>query len=326
MERCLAELSILNYPGKPGRKYQYPPSLIQYLLMLNESDNKPYRRCPAGCRIFFEQLGLRAPCYKTIQNSAVRFFKGDLSHTVMERAGRLLKDMGVDEEFDPVMFVNTGIYPEYGAPQKEVTCQRELEEQERKDAEAADMREMMAIHVSKNFIDGKRPVNGAMDGSGEGISGHGIYMEHMWCLNKRGFIKQHVMLDVNSQQIVSFSITMEQPGDARVFPSMAEGMIAVGVELVSLTADAAYDTVNNWRKATDLSLDFIPNLKKSFKDDRDFVYRRTLRLMKERLGKELTHRLTGYTLRWLVESFFSAFKRMYGDRLRPKLFDRMVMP
>ena len=35
--------------------------------------------------------------------------------------------------------------------------------------------------------------------------------------------------------------------------------------------------------------------------------------------------MTGYTLRRSVESFFSGFKRMYGDRVLPKLFKMMVM-
>lgn len=37
--------------------------------------------------------------------------------------------------------------------------------------------------------------------------------------------------------------------------------VGVGVELVSLTADAAYDTVNNWVAAEELSVEFIPNMR-----------------------------------------------------------------
>lgn len=39
-------------------------------------------------------------------------------------------------------------------------------------------------------------------------------------------------------------------------------------------------------------------------------------MMEEQIGKEISHRLSGYNLRWLVEAFFSAVKRLFGDRVR----------
>ena len=144
-------------------------------------------------------------------------------------------------------------------------------------------------------------------------------------VNQRNFIKQHVMVDVNSQQIVSFSVTMEQPADARMMGPMMRGTVSAGVALVKLTADSAYDTNANWEAASVSGTEFVPNLKKDFVRDRELVSRHTLRMMEERLGKSLCHRVTGYTVRWLVEVFFSVIKRMYGDRLTARRFDRMVL-
>jgi len=49
------------------------------------------------------------------------------------------------------------------------------------------------------------------------------------------------------------------------------------------------------------------------------------RLVEEKLGKKIAHRVSGYTLRWLVEVFFSVIKRLYGDRVSSKKFCRMVL-
>ena len=130
---------------------------------------------------------------------------------------------------------------------------------------------------------------------------------------------------MNSQDIVSFAITMESPGDAKVLPPMVEGCISMGVKLVKLTADSAYDTRENWLALQNGGVEFVPNLKGRFKDDSDIIARHLQRLSEEKLGKKIFHRVSGYTLRWLVEIFFSVIKRLYGDRVRAKRFCRMVL-
>ena len=325
IDRCLIELELLNYPGKPGRRYEYPPSLIQYMLMKKESDGKSYRTLPADCRAFLRTLGLKAPCYKTVQNSAGKFFRNGFGIDIMTEAGRIMREECIQETLDPVMFIGSGSCPEYSAPQKIPTCQKDLDDQAVKDADAADMRNMMEVFVSKQYTDGKRIVEGALDGSGVGISGYGIYIEYVWCLNERNFIKQHVLLDMQYQNIVSFSVTMEQPGDSKLLIPIVEGTMKMGVKLVKLTADSAYDSKDNWNATDEYDIEFVPNLRSDFKKDKKLAIRHTQRLAEEKIGKKIHHRTSGYSMRWLVEAFFSAIKRMYGDRLRVRLFDRMAI-
>ena len=323
--RCAVELRILNPPGKPGRKFEYPPSLIQYLLMQKESGGASYRAGCARCAGLLEGLGLAAPSYSTLHKSEMRFFGGGLGTEVMEKASAVLAEMGVAEEFDPVVFLRSGAFPEYSAPQKIPVCQRDVEEQASADAEAAGMREMMEVMVSKEHASHGRRVEGAADGSGEGTTGSGIYMEHIWGVGDRCFVKQHALVDTVTMDIVAFSVTMETPGDAKVLPPLIEGCRSMGVGLAKVTADSAYDTRENWRRAADAGVEFVPNLKATFRDDSEIPERRELRLLEERLGKSTAHRVTGYSLRWLVESFFSAFKRLYGDRVSSRKFARMVL-
>lgn len=324
-KRCEVELNLLNPAGKPGRRYEYPPSLILFMLMIKEDNRKSYRRGCGHCVALLSALGIKAPCYATLHKSEEKFFRGDFGRSVMEEASAILARMGQEEPFDPVLFVGSGVFPEYSAPQKIPVCQKDLDEQALKDAEAEELRSMMEVFVSKRHAKGGEPVEGAIDGSGVGTSGCGIYMEHKWRVNDRHFIKQHALIDMNTQDLVSFAITMESPADARVMPPMVGGCLSMGVKLVKLTADAAYDSKENWGAVAGTDVEFVPNLKGRFKDDRGIPARRLQRLVEEKLGKKIAHRVSGYTLRWLVEVFFSVIKRLYGDRVSSKKFCRMAL-
>ena len=97
-----------------------------------------------------------------------------------------------------------------------------------------------------------------MDGSGVGTKVNGIYIELIWSLNERNFIKQHVLLDVQTQKVVSFSITPEAHGDAKVMPATIRGTLKMDVGLTRILADGAYDTVSNWVLTEEIDLDVAP--------------------------------------------------------------------
>lgn len=231
--------------------------------------------------------------------------------------------MGVEEPFDPVMFVGSGVLPEYTAPRKIPVCRKDEEEQERMDAEAERIRRSMEVFVNADMVG--KDVEVAVDGSGEGTKGCGIYMEYTWSGPAKSFIKQHVAVDPWTLEIVSFSVTLESPGDARVLGPLIDGMVDTGVNVRRIYADAAYDSVDNWRKATSNGVDFHPNLRRSFTDDRDIPERRAQRMEEERLGKKIFHRVSGYNVRWIVEVFFSISKKLYGERVKDRIFGNMAV-
>lgn len=324
-ERVLIELRLIN-ENKRGPPFRYPPSMILFMLMKKEDSDGSYRKIPAECRPLLEACGIIDcdPCYKTVQRGKARFFgKDGIGDNIMVRAGEILKEMGVEEPFDPVMFVGSGVFPEYEAPQKKPVCQKDVDEQEKMDAEAERLRRNMEVFVNREHI-GKE-VEAAVDGSGEGTKGCGIYMEYVWSGPSKSFIKQHAAVNPRTIEVIAFSITLESPGDARVLGPMIEGMTKTGVNVSRIDADAAYDSAENWRIATDNGIDFHPNLRTNFVDDRDIPERRAQRMEEERLGKKLFHRTSGYNIRWKVEVFFSATKKLYGERVKDRLFENMVV-
>lgn len=114
-ERCEAELSILNYPGKHGPKFRYPPSLIKFLCLLKEDRNHSYRRATAN--MLLVNLGLKDPDHSTLHKNEKRYFDGEFGYHVMAESCAVLASQGVEESFNPCTLVGTGVCPDYKAPQ-----------------------------------------------------------------------------------------------------------------------------------------------------------------------------------------------------------------
>lgn len=98
----------------------------------------------------------------------------------------------------------------------------------------------------------------------------------------------------------------------------------MGVGLTRILADGAYDTIDNWLLTEEMNIDFNPNLRERFKKDHISLARRAKRASEEALGKKLHHRVSGYNMRWLVESFFSVIKKLYGECVKDRQFRRMA--
>lgn len=116
-----------------------------------------------------------------------------------------------------------------------------------------EIRRSMTVMVNKEYV-GKE-AECVLDGSGVGTKGNGIYIELIWPLNERNFIKQHVPLDVQTQKVVSFFITSEAHGDAKVMPATTRGTLKMDVGLTRILADGAYDTVSNWVLTEEIDMD-----------------------------------------------------------------------
>ena len=319
------ELCILNVPGKPGRRYEYPPSLILFISLLKTDDDRSYRHGISKVSSILRGMGLPLPHYSTLHKSQRKFNEGQLGPWVMSEATVILAGMGVEEPLDTMRIIRTGVRPEYEAPKIIQTCQRDADRQGLMDDEAEMLRDLMRTSVMRSALSSESPLFCAIDGSGEGLSGPGLYFEHIWKVNNRRFIKQHTLLNLRDQRVVSYAITLETPGDAKMLAPLVSGALLTGVKVAWVCADSAYDTRINWQFMDENGIAFCPNLKDIFKDDADLVRRDALASFDERFGKELAHRITGYNQRWLVESFFSIFKKLYGQSIRNRLFPMMVI-
>lgn len=296
-----------------------------YPSLLKEDDGRSYRRAISKTRTLLTKQGLPIPSFDTLYRSQEKFEKGQLGIRIFNEATVMLLSLGIKEAMDPIRILNSGVFPEYEGPSILVTCQKDVVRQNMLDKEAESLRDSMEVMVMRSAVDDGRPHSCAMDGSGQGTSGPGIYFEHIWVTSDRRFIKQHTMLDLDSKRVVSFAVTLEKPGDAKMFIPLVSGAMLVGVKVFWVSADSAYDTKANWSFMDENGIAFCPNLKEKFKGDWELKRREALHSFDEEFGKDIAHRITGYNKRWLIEAFFSVFKKLYGERVDNRNFDRMVI-
>lgn len=335
-ERVDAELKLLNYPGKEGPQFRYPPSLICFLMETMNDDWRSYRREISRIRPQLRLMGFEsAPHFTTLHKNIARFFAPDtrdesgltFGQRIMDAATPLLKEAGVEEILDPVELlpIGTGQRGEYEAPQLKVTSEAEEAEQALKDEEAEEISVSMEVVVFSRNLEASEPMVCALDGSGQGIAGPGVYFEHIWNSNNRRFIKHHAMIDVNTLDVVAMAVTLESPSDPRMFEPILRGAMGAGAPIARVYADSAYDTKTNWKVADEEGVEFCPNLKKNFGKDRDLPERNEQLERQEEIGRKELHMENGYNDRWHVEAFFSVFKRLYGERIRSRKFMRMSL-
>jgi hypothetical protein len=84
----------------------------------------------------------------------------------------------------------------------------------------------------------------AIDSTGIKVANRGEWMRDKW-KRRRGFLKIHVCVDINSKKIVSLKITDEKSHDAKHLPDLVEEA-QNHRKVIKALADAAYDSKNNF--------------------------------------------------------------------------------
>lgn len=160
-----------------------------------------------------------------------------------------------------------------------------------------------------------------VDASGAKIIGEGEWKVKIHGKSKRRqWVKVHIALDPENQEIIAEQTTASSVKDGKVMESLLNN-IKGKVELV--IGDGAYDekcSRRAVRKKHAKALISPPRNGRVYGIDleRDDAIRVIRGLGGDKLAKSLWGRLTGYSIRSLVETAFSRMKRLFGERLFSK--------
>ena len=222
-------------------------------------------------------------------------------------------------------------------------------------------RRFQALEVKRNGSvftvtgGGTVPIRLAVDSTGLKQHNRGEWIRHKWKV-RRGFVKLHVMVDVNTKRILAVQVTDDRTGDSpMLIPLLDEALEAVartGQAQDSaagpadagccLYGDAAYASRSNVTACGDRGVDSRIKLRvnsmargKGTGDAWGIAVRKQLGGSadshvwkmsddeKRRFGEEWKKKVE-YGKRWLVEIVFSAFKRMFGEHLYSLKWKNMV--
>ncbi len=167
-----------------------------------------------------------------------------------------------------------------------------------------------------------------VDASGVKIFGEGEWKVKIHGKQKRRkWVKIHVALDLDTQEVVAVATTQSGVSDSKVLKTLLGD---IKEPLDTVIADGAYDdreAREEIRKRKAKALIPPPSHARvhgadTDRDDATLIIRG---LGGDKKARSLWGKLTGYSFRALVEAFFSRMKRLFGERLFSKRTDKQLV-
>ncbi|MBE6525816.1 MAG: IS5 family transposase [Thermoplasmata archaeon] len=182
-----------------------------------------------------------------------------------------------------------------------------------------------------NVCPKSRKITVALDSTGLSLNKYGGWMSHRWNMKKvTGWVKLHVAVDVDTNEILAFVVTDESVGDNSCTEKLMDLVMAAGHDVGCLLADAGYDSKENWRTYSGMGIKVCFNIKssqlnKKFAPTGKFEVRAHGCLIRAKhmtrileIGRDEWKKENGYPMRWKVECTFSDLKRILMDILRAR--------
>ena len=160
----------------------------------------------------------------------------------------------------------------------------------------------------------------AIDSTGIKVANRGEWIRHKWKI-RRGFLKIHVGADIKSKKIISYKITDEHSHDvtdehshdAQHLPSLVE-QVSNKSKITKVLADGAYDSKNNFSCLYHKGIIPAIRVRKNSTKARG-CYPRKLSVISQLTNYNYWRDSVSYGHRWIMESIFSSFKRMFGEHV-----------
>lgn len=178
------------------------------------------------------------------------------------------------------------------------------------------------------------PITVAVDSTGLSPDRPSGWMVEKWdCSKVRGWYKLHAAVDVETGAILSYMVTEPYYHDSLAFDKLIDIILDAGHNVACILADAAYDKKDNWRRMSEMGIEFIANINSVFDPKKRGCTagkfrgcamrgKHVLRIIE--VGREKWKEEVGYSRRWRVEGTFSDLKRMFGDTLRARARERVA--
>ena len=147
-----------------------------------------------------------------------------------------------------------------------------------------------------------------VDSTGMKVTNRGEWIRMRGIMKRRGWVKLHIAYEAKSKKIVEFKVTDERGQDCK------EG------------ADAGYDTHEIFNYLSERCVEAVIKLRKNAKLSDDLSRSRIIRYMRDSGGN--WSRELGYNKRWLIESFFSSYKRFFGEHvnsIKKEIFFKLLI-
>jgi hypothetical protein len=163
----------------------------------------------------------------------------------------------------------------------------------------------------RDLSESGEPVSIALDSSGIKVEKAGGWIERVHGKKKR-YVKLHFAVRVDTHEVVAMEVSTDDVHDVRELPGLV-GRSARNVRVSRVYGDPAYDSSRVYGLLEGMGIEAVVKPKGNARADRGHPSRRWAVSTIRDLGFGVWSRLTGYGLRWSVETAYSSFKRLFGE-------------
>jgi len=171
-------------------------------------------------------------------------------------------------------------------------------------------------------LDPEKPVTIAVDASGIKVADRGEWLRQKWG-RRRGFLKIHLAVDVETKQIVAMEVTDERTGDGGMLKPLVK-KADKHCRVVKVIADGAYDSRENFSFLGERGVEAAIKVRRNSSRRARGCPARREAVLEYLRDAEAWKRRVGYGLRWMAETAFSSFKRLFGEHVMARSFPDMV--
>ena len=160
----------------------------------------------------------------------------------------------------------------------------------------------------------------AVDSTGIKVTNRGDWMREKHGKQRRGWLKVHVAVDVESKKLLSLEVTEEDTSDSEVLRPLLKD-----INIEEALLDGAYDTIDAFEFMKSKGID-CPGIKirENAVVGKEVSARSMAVLEYKKLGYKGWKQMHQYGRRWAVEGLFSSIKRIFGEIVRASSTEGMV--
>jgi hypothetical protein len=165
---------------------------------------------------------------------------------------------------------------------------------------------------------GFRKHNIAVDSTGLNLSKTTLWRENKWGTGpkRRGWLKVHAAVDIDSGEILAYILTDDRVGDNRAFIPLMKMLLREKYSIRTVYADNAYEATDNWKFLDGERIRFIVKFSSDTAGHSNgCMARGESAQLWVREGEKEWKRLKGYGRRWKVECAFSDLKRLVAETI-----------
>jgi hypothetical protein len=184
------------------------------------------------------------------------------------------------------------------------------------------------LHLNLPELSSKRPHTILVDSSGIKVLGEGEWKVKVHGKGRpRKWIKLHIAIDARTQEIVAELTTDSAMGDPTAFPVL---FAQINHEVKEVVADGAYDSGDirdliKHQKGKALIPPPKNGVCSGIDIDRDQAVLDIRAFGGDKVARSIWGKLTGYSRRALVETAFSRYKKMFGEKAFSRTRERQVV-